>query len=66
MVVSGHVRVGAYSFIGVNATLRNSITIAPETLIGAGAIVMKSTRPKQVYIPERSKLFAKTSDEVSP
>ena len=66
VVVSGHVRVGAYSFIGVNATLRNSITIAPETLIGAGAIVMKSTRPKQVYIPERSKLFAKTSDEVSP
>ena len=66
VVVSGHVRVGEYSFIGVNATLRNSITIAPETLIGAGAIVMKSTRPKQVYIPERAKLFAKTSDEVSP
>ena len=66
VVVSGNVRVGAYSFIGVNATLRNSITIAPETLIGAGAIVMKSTRPKQVYIPERAKLFAKTSDEVSP
>jgi len=66
VVVSGHVRVGTYSFIGVNATLRNSITIAPETLIGAGAIVMKSTRPKQVYIPERAKLFAKTSDEVSP
>src|SRR5262245_9302115 len=65
-VVSGHVHVGAYSFIGVNATLRNSITIAPETLIGAGAIVMKSTRPKQVYIPERAKLFPKTSDEVSP
>ena len=37
VVVSGYVRVGTRSFIGVNATLRNSITIAPQTLIGAGA-----------------------------
>src|SRR5213593_2715538 len=34
IVVSGHVRIGNNCFIGVNATLRNSITIAPETLIG--------------------------------
>ena len=30
VVVSGYVRVGTRSFIGVNATLRNSITIAPR------------------------------------
>lgn len=64
VVVSGHVRVGAYSFIGVNATLRNSITIAPETLIGAGSIIMKDTVPRGVYMPERAKLFPKTSDQV--
>jgi sugar O-acyltransferase (sialic acid O-acetyltransferase NeuD family) len=66
VVVSGWVRIGTRSFIGVNATLRNSITIAPETLIGAGAIIMKNTKPKQVYKPERAKLFPKDSDEVSP
>jgi sugar O-acyltransferase (sialic acid O-acetyltransferase NeuD family) len=66
VVISGHVQVGESCFIGVNATLRNSIAIAPQTLIGAGAIVMKSTRPKQVYLPERAKLFPKNSDEVSP
>ena len=43
IVVSGHVRIGNNCFIGVNATLRNSITIAPATLIGAGAIIMKDT-----------------------
>ena len=32
VVVSGNVHVGERSFIGVNATLRNSITIAPGTL----------------------------------
>jgi sugar O-acyltransferase (sialic acid O-acetyltransferase NeuD family) len=40
VVVSGNVRIGEYCFIGVNATLRNSITIASETLIGAASIVM--------------------------
>ncbi len=64
IVVSGHVRIGAYSFIGVNATLRNSIAVAPESLIGAGAIVMKSTVPKGVYIPARTELFKQKSDEI--
>ena len=64
VVISGYVRVGTRSFIGVNATLRNSITIAPQTIIGAGAIIMKDTKPKEVYMPERAKLFPKTSDEI--
>ena len=64
VVVSGHVRVGTRSFIGVNATLRNDITIAPESIIGAGAVIMKDTRPKGVYLGERAKLFSKSSDEI--
>ena len=64
VVVSGHVRIGPYCFIGVNATLRNSIEIAPETLIGAGAVVMKNTTPKGVYLPQRAELFNKRSDEI--
>ena len=64
VVVSGHVRVGTRSFIGVNATLRNTITIAPESIIGAGAVIMKDTRPKGVYLGERAKLFSKSSDEI--
>lgn len=64
IVVSGYVRIGNNCFIGVNATLRNSITIAPETLIGAGAVIMKDTVPKGVYLPQRSELFDKKSDEI--
>jgi len=64
VVVSGHVRVGTQSFLGVNATLRNSITIAPESLIAAGAVVMKSTIPKGVYYAERAKMSPKPSDEI--
>ena len=64
VVISGYVRVGTRSFLGVNATLRNSITIGEQTLVGAGAIIMKDTKAKGVYLPERSQLFQKSSDEI--
>jgi sugar O-acyltransferase (sialic acid O-acetyltransferase NeuD family) len=64
VVVSGNVRVGARSFIGVNATLRNSIAIGEQTLIGAGAIIMRDTTAKSVFVPERTKVFHKPSDEI--
>jgi len=64
VVISGNVRIGSYCFLGVNATLRNSIVLAPETLVGAGAAVMKNTQPKGVYLGPRADLFEKTSDAV--
>ncbi len=64
VVVSGHCRIGSRSFIGVNATLRNSITLAPETLVAAGAVMMKSSVARGVYLPQRAQLFSKTSDQM--
>ena len=64
VVVSGFTRIGHHSFLGVNATLRNDLTIAPETLIGAGAIIMKDTVEQGVYLPERARLFEKKSSEI--
>jgi sugar O-acyltransferase (sialic acid O-acetyltransferase NeuD family) len=64
VVVSGHVLVRSYCFIGVNATLRNSITIAPRTLIGAGAVILADTVEGGVYVPQRAKLLDKSSDEI--
>lgn len=64
IVVSGYVHIGKNCFIGVNATLRNSITIAPETLIGAGAVIMKDTVEKGVYLPQRAEVSSKKSDEI--
>lgn len=64
VVIAGHVQVKPYCFIGINATLRNGIVIAPETLVGAGALIMKNTAEKSVYIPQRTELFGKRSDQV--
>jgi hypothetical protein len=33
-------------------------------LIGAGAIIMKDTIEKGVYVPRRAELFSKKSDEI--
>jgi sugar O-acyltransferase (sialic acid O-acetyltransferase NeuD family) len=64
VVVSGHVQIGESCFIGVNATLRNSITIGSHTLIGAGAVIMKNTPPRAVYLGTRAERFSKSSDQV--
>ncbi|MBK8982163.1 MAG: acetyltransferase [Ignavibacteria bacterium] len=64
VVVSGFVTIKRNCFLGVNATIRDGITIAPETLIAAGAIIMKDTEEKGVYLPARSTLFEKKSDEI--
>lgn len=64
VVISGFVHVHSYCFLGVNASIRDAITIAPETLVGAGAIIMKDTVEKGVYLPSRPVLFDKKSDEI--
>jgi sugar O-acyltransferase (sialic acid O-acetyltransferase NeuD family) len=64
VVVSGNVHIHKYCFLGVNSTLRNSITIAPETLVGAGAVISSDTIEKGVYVPQRASLLTKKSDEV--
>ena len=65
VVISGNVRVSSFCFLGVNATLRNSIVLAPETLVGAGAAIMKNTKPKSVYVAPRAELLDKTSDTIT-
>jgi len=65
VVISGNVIIKPYCFIGVNATIRDSITIERETLIGAGSVIMKSTVEKGVYLPPRATLFSKKSNEIT-
>lgn len=50
VVLSGHCIVESYAFFGVNATIRDGITIAEGTLVGMGASITKNTKPWSVYI----------------
>lgn len=64
VVISGNVKVGPYCFFGVNSTFRDGIEIGPSNVIGAGALIMKSTEPNEVYITRRTKADARKSDEI--
>ena len=64
VVISGHVRVEPLCFFGVNATIRDDIAIASSNVIGANALIMKSTKPKEVYVAERTPVFRRDSDQI--
>lgn len=63
VVISGFTKIENNCFFGVNCTLRDSILIAGGTLVAAGAIIMKSTKPQEVYLPAKSTIHsAKSAD----
>lgn len=64
VVISGHVRVGTGCFLGVNSTVGHQVTLAPRTLLAAGAVVTKDTSEGGVYAPSRTLLIPKSSDDV--
>ena len=49
VVMSGHCDIGAYSFFGVNSTLRNGLKIAEGSFIAMAAAIMKDTEAWSVY-----------------
>jgi sugar O-acyltransferase (sialic acid O-acetyltransferase NeuD family) len=50
VVLSGRVHVGARCFLGVNSCVRQGVTIAPDCLVGAGAVILRDTQPGQVFV----------------
>jgi sugar O-acyltransferase (sialic acid O-acetyltransferase NeuD family) len=63
VVISGHVKIEPYCFLGVNATIRDGITIARECIIGMGAVIVKNTKPRCVYIGKAAQLYSDDSSK---
>ncbi|MEY3989556.1 MAG: hypothetical protein RI985_637 [Chloroflexota bacterium] len=55
VVLSGHCHVKERAWFGVNATIRDGITIGEGSLIAMGALVTKSTDPDGVYMGSPAK-----------
>lgn len=51
VVISGGVTVEDGCFVGVNATVRDRVTLGAQSVIGAGAIVMRSVPASAVLVP---------------
>lgn len=63
-VISGFCKVGKNSFIGVNATLGDGVTLPNDTVFGAGAVTVKSIEKQgKVYIGSPAKDIGRTAYE---
>lgn len=63
--VSGGVRVGKGTWIGPNAAIRDSLTIAAGSLIGMGSTVVKSIEEPGVYLGSPARLMRRHGDQES-
>ena len=50
VVISGGCIIGEKTFIGVNSTLRDHITIGKSNMIGAGSLILSDTEDGSVYM----------------
>lgn len=65
VVVGGFTRVEPYCFLGVNATLRDDITLGEATIAGAGVVLMSDTKPGSVYLAPQPTLLDVPSDLIN-
>jgi sugar O-acyltransferase (sialic acid O-acetyltransferase NeuD family) len=49
VVISGYCEIGAGCFLGVNSCIANNVTIAPDCILGMGAVVTRDTESRGVY-----------------
>ena len=49
-VISGYCIIGEGSFLGVNSTFNDNVSIAPSCIIGSGSLVVKNTEPEGIYV----------------
>lgn len=66
VVLSGHCRVKRNSWLGVNATIRDGLTLAEGSLVAMSASVTKDTKPWSTYLGVPAKAIDKTSLEANP
>jgi sugar O-acyltransferase (sialic acid O-acetyltransferase NeuD family) len=64
VVMSGHCVIEPYCFVGVNATLRDGITLGEGTCVAMGALITKTTEPWGLYLGAPAKRI-KSSDEAT-
>lgn len=64
VVISGFCRVGRWSYLGVNSSVRDELSLAEDCVIGAGAVVVKDTEAHQVYVGNPARTTGRDSFSV--
>lgn len=64
VVLSGHCKVEARAFFGVNSTIRDGVSIGEGSLIGMGTCIVKDTDPWGVYMGNPAQKLNKSSKDI--
>ena len=56
VALGGTVRIGSLTHVGIGATIKNVITICPDCVIGAGAVVVKNIEKRGTYVGVPAKI----------
>lgn len=65
IAIAGYVKIGTHCFVGIHSTVRDGLTIADRTVVGAGATLLRDTREGSVYMAPPAKLLPYSSDNLS-
>jgi sugar O-acyltransferase (sialic acid O-acetyltransferase NeuD family) len=60
---AGECRVGRGCFVGAGSIIANNRSLSEDSVIGAGAVVVKDTQPRQVYVGNPAKPTGRDSFE---
>ena len=64
ITLGGHITIGTNSFVGLSATINQRIKIGKECIIGAGTLITKDVKDKEVYAENSSKKLPQSSSEI--
>ena len=64
VVMSGHCKIEKYSTLGVNATIRDGITIGEGSFVAMAASVIKDTEPWGLYMGNPAKKSEKSTKDL--
>jgi sugar O-acyltransferase (sialic acid O-acetyltransferase NeuD family) len=64
VALSGRVTLEAHCFLGANSAVRDGVTVGEASVIGANAVVLRNTKPRDVYVSPRAERLPLTSDKL--
>jgi sugar O-acyltransferase (sialic acid O-acetyltransferase NeuD family) len=63
VTICGGCTVGRGSFLGANSCIAHCLALAEESIIGAGAVVLRDTKPRQAYVGNPARPASRDSFE---
>lgn len=62
-VVSGQAKVLHHTFLGVNSTVVNGVTVGEFNIVGADALISRDTKPQSVHLSRSAEPFRYSSED---